>query len=155
MTSTNIPKQRLDTIVNWKTILAAYNTTTGARELREGLELFVRRNGYDALKTVMTAIASAIPAVNPTKLNSAGTVSMQTPKVGKNLVAVASHWDGIPKGTFTYQWKRDGTNISGATAATYVPISADVTHTLSCLITVTNTGGSGTETVTAANATVA
>jgi len=40
--------------------------------------------------------------------------------------------DGL--GTFEYQWLRDGQAIAGATAATYVPVQADVNRTLSVAV---------------------
>ncbi len=67
-----------------------------------------------------------------------------TAQEGETLTA----WPGIwaPYGSFTYQWKRDGSNISGATAATYVPVEADVTHALTLAVTCTNSAGSVTAT---------
>lgn len=57
----------------------------------------------------------------------------------------------ITKGTlaFTaYQWKRNGTNISGATSATYPLVSGDIGATLTCAITASD--GTDTTTVTTA-----
>lgn len=57
-------------------------------------------------------------------------------------------WGETP--TFTYQWRRcnaegaECANISGATAATYTPVSADVEHTLVSAVTATNSWGSAT-----------
>ena len=56
---------------------------------------------------------------------------------------------------FTYQWRKDGTAISGATAATYTIPSAATIDTGSYAVTVTNSAGSATSnaatlTVTAA-----
>ena len=43
---------------------------------------------------------------------------------------------------YTYQWKRDGGNIGGATSSTYALVTADDGHNISCAVTATNTGGS-------------
>jgi len=63
-----------------------------------------------------------------------------TPKVGETLTA----WPGVwaPFGTFTYQWKVDGANVTGATGPTYVPVTGDIGKPVSVVITCTNTGGS-------------
>lgn len=48
-----------------------------------------------------------------------------SPQVGRTLVAVPGTW--IPAGaTISYQWLRDGRPISGATAATYPVVAADL-----------------------------
>ena len=36
--------------------------------------------------------------------------------VGSTLTTTDGTWTGSPTPTYTYQWKRGGTNISGATA---------------------------------------
>jgi large repetitive protein len=63
-----------------------------------------------------------------------------TPTVGSTLTANTGTWTGSP--TFTYQWKRDGVPISGATGSTYVVSSADAGHTLIVTVTGTNANGS-------------
>ena len=45
-------------------------------------------------------------------------------------------------GTFSYQWKRGGTAITGATSSTYTPVQADVGSTIT--VTVSWTDGDGT-----------
>jgi hypothetical protein len=63
-----------------------------------------------------------------------------TQEVGETLTCSAGTWTGSP--TITYQWKRDGVNISGETASTY-EIEA-VAGGLSCYVTGTNGGGAVT-----------
>lgn len=58
------------------------------------------------------------------------------------LTAIEGTWTGYP--IFTYQWKRDGVNIGGATARTYTIVNADVGTGLSVAVTGTNTAGSAT-----------
>ena len=57
-----------------------------------------------------------------------------TPQVGQTLTATKGTWTNSPT-SFTYQWNRAGTPIGGATAATYVPVSADVGNTLTISVT--------------------
>lgn len=58
----------------------------------------------------------------------------------------ASHWTGQPAPGFTYQWLRDGADIAGATASTYVAGDADVAHQVACKVTGANASGSATAT---------
>jgi hypothetical protein len=44
--------------------------------------------------------------------------------------------------TYAYQWKRNGANISGATANTYTLVTADFGTKISATVTATNTAGS-------------
>jgi len=46
--------------------------------------------------------------------------------------------------SFTYQWKRGGANISGATSATYTTTAADVDSTIGVTVVATNGRGSTT-----------
>lgn len=43
--------------------------------------------------------------------------------------------------TFTYQWKRNGANITGATASTYTLQSGDLTKNITCAVVGTNSTG--------------
>ncbi|MBC9944357.1 hypothetical protein ICL81_07515 [Leucobacter sp. cx-328] len=46
-----------------------------------------------------------------------------TPAIGETLSAQVSAW--VPAASFSYQWTRDGSPISGATEATYTVVAAD------------------------------
>lgn len=63
-------------------------------------------------------------------------------QVGQVLTADPGGWSGSP--TFTYQWKRSGSAISGANAKTYALTSADNGVTLTVAVTGTNASGSAT-----------
>lgn len=62
----------------------------------------------------------------------------------EELTAIEGTWTGNP--TFTYQWKRDGANISGATSKTYTIVAGDVGKALSVAVTGTNSAGNATAT---------
>jgi hypothetical protein len=79
---------------------------------------------------------SIIPA------NTVAPVVSGTATVGQTLSTTNGTWSGIPTPTFTYQWQRVTTNISGATSSTYVLVAADVGSTIRCVVTATNTVGS-------------
>jgi hypothetical protein len=61
-----------------------------------------------------------------------------TATVGQTLTTTNGTWTGSPAPTFTYQWQRVTTNISGATSSTYVLVVADVGNTIRCVVTATN-----------------
>ncbi|MCI0601130.1 MAG: hypothetical protein L0Y60_16760 [Beijerinckiaceae bacterium] len=54
--------------------------------------------------------------------------------VGQTLTASTGSWSSTPA-SFTYQWKRDGVNIAGATVGTYVVQGADVGHLITVVVT--------------------
>src|SRR5207302_8179675 len=61
-----------------------------------------------------------------------------TPGLGAQLSCSPGIWRANPEPTFTYQWKREGTAISGATAATYKVVEADQGRSLTCVVTAVN-----------------
>ena len=62
-----------------------------------------------------------------------------SPAVSYRLTADPGVWDP-PDIAFTYQWRRDGIAIAGATETTYAPVAADVGHTLTVYVTGTAAG---------------
>lgn len=65
-------------------------------------------------------------------------------QVGQMLTAVPGLWSGQP--ALTYQWKKGGANISGATGAIYVPIVGDVGAAITVVETGTNPAGNASST---------
>ena len=61
------------------------------------------------------------------------------PVVGATLTAVPGTWLPAPA-TLSYQWRRDGTPISGATSATYTLTPADDGHRITVAVTGSSTG---------------
>lgn len=60
---------------------------------------------------------------------------------GATLTTTNGTWLNTPT-SYTYQWKRGGVDIGGATANTYVLTSSDNGTTITVTITATNAGGS-------------
>jgi hypothetical protein len=84
-------------------------------------------------------------------LNTASpTVSGSTTQ-GQTLTSTTGTWNTNDAflGTYTYQWTRAGSNISGATSSTYATVVADIGNAIACKITSTN--DRGTTTVTSSN----
>ena len=92
-------------------------------------------------------------------MNSAPPTISGTAQQGQTLTESHGTWSNNPTG-YTYQWLQcDGAGancqtISGANAQTYVPVAADVGHTLRVQETASNAGGSSTPAASAATSVV-
>jgi len=74
-------------------------------------------------------------------VNTVAPVVSGTATFGQTLTTTNGTWTGAPAPTFTYQWQRNTSNISGATSSTYVLVQADVGNTVRCVVTATNAVG--------------
>jgi hypothetical protein len=92
-----------------------------------------KRAGATSTDTATSPVNGVLPAI-----------SGEDTDVGDVLTAYPGVW--APFADFTYQWKRDGVNIGGATAATYTLVEADETTEITVTVTATNTGGSASAT---------
>lgn len=73
----------------------------------------------------------------------APTVSGSTTQ-GQTLSVTNGTWNTNPAYTptsYTYQWKRAGSNISGATSSTYTTVTADIGNSITCTVTAVNNRG--------------
>jgi hypothetical protein len=91
----------------------------------------------------VAAVVLSLPAQGPAfaalcvPLNAqsaAAPVISGTAQVGQTLTTTTGAWTANPS-SFTYQWNRAGTPISGATASTYTPVTADAGSTLTVAVT--------------------
>lgn len=64
---------------------------------------------------------------------------------GQTLAVSNGAWSQ-PVSSYAFQWKRNGTDIAGALAQTYLLQAADVGRAISCTVTATNSAGSGSAT---------
>lgn len=85
---------------------------------------------------LFSATKEAIPA-----LSAAPEIS-GTAVVGETLTCSTGTWVSKTTPSYTYQWERSGTPISGATNNTYTLQSDDLGETVTCVVTATNTSGS-------------
>lgn len=71
-----------------------------------------------------------------------------TYSIGSVLTCAPGTWTGTAPVTPTYQWRRDGVAIGGEKASTYTVVSADYVDgtSIACLVTLTNSAGSDTDT---------
>ena len=78
----------------------------------------------------------AIVAVAP--VNTAAPVITQTVSV---LSVTTGTWTGTAPITYSYQWSRNGTSISGATGSSYSIPPAGLNALFGCIVTATNAAG--------------
>lgn len=95
-----------------------------------GLGIGAAGAGTGAGVEITTPYATALPVIGG------------TPVVGQVLSASTGTWANSPSG-YAYAWLRDGVAISGATAASYTLVSADLAATIAVTVTATNASGSG------------
>jgi hypothetical protein len=105
------------------------------------------------MKSMFSAIVAleAPPAVAP---SISGQPSSATKTVGDSVSfsVTATSSDG---GTLSYQWKKNGSDISGATSSTFTINSAILADAGSYSVVVTNTTGGTSATTTSSSATLA
>ncbi|CAB4142112.1 hypothetical protein UFOVP425_48 [uncultured Caudovirales phage] len=79
-------------------------------------------------------------------INTVAPVISGTTTLGSVLTTTNGTWTAKPAATFTYQWKRNGSNIVGATNSTYTIVVADSAANITCEVTATNDFGSAAAT---------
>lgn len=88
-----------------------------------------------------TAEVAGIAPANTAAPSISGTV-----QVGETLTASAGTWTGVPTPSYSFQWKRDGNSIIGATNSTYQLVAADYGAVITVTVTATNSEGASSET---------
>jgi hypothetical protein len=89
-----------------------------------------------AIRHIETLLATTSAPVNVTPCSISGSAPQ-----GSTLTVAAGSWSGTPTPTLTYQWRRGGTNIAGATGTTYQTKNADVGLVVDVVETATNSAG--------------
>ena len=110
-------------------------------------------DGYGASEELTSSASDTVANVNDLPTGSV-TIS-GTATEGEALAAVTSNIsDADDLGAFSYQWLRDGTDISGATASTYTLAQADVGAAISIRASYTDGGGTAESVTSAATQTI-
>ena len=133
-------------------ISGATSSTYTARDPDVGSQISLRITYTDGHGTVETLTSA--PTLTVTGFNDTPTglpIIQGTIRENQTLtVNTASISDDDGPGIFSYQWMRNGSNITGATAATYTTGDADVGTMLSVRVTYTDDQGT-TESLTSAS----
>jgi hypothetical protein len=95
--------------------------------------------------TYWTAAADDTAGGPAAPVNTVAPAISGTATQGQTVTCSQGTWTNSPT-SYAYSWSRDGSPIGGATSSTYVIQAADVAHNLTCTVTATNAGGSGTAT---------
>jgi lysophospholipase L1-like esterase len=90
--------------------------------------------------------------VTPVITNSTAPSISGTGTTGQTLTSSTGTWNVTPD-SYAYQWRRAGSAISGATAATYVLVQADEGQAITCAVTAVKSGYTSATTVTSNNIT--
>ena len=99
------------------TVLVAYVprlAQSGEDRLTQSGEARAVQSSESAGPALTAPVNIALPTITPTN-----------PAEGATVTAVPGTWTGNPTPVLTYQWLRNGADISGATAQTYATTSAD------------------------------
>lgn len=86
-----------------------------------------------------TSLGTAIENI---PVNSVAPVISGTVTTGSTLTSTTGTWSNNPT-SYTYQWKRGGSNISSATNSTYVLVEADDGNDITCAVIGVNSAGNG------------
>ena len=84
------------------------------------------------------ASRSFIAVVSVAPVNTAAPVITQTESV---LSVTTGTWTGTAPITYSYQWSRNGTSVSGATGSSYSIPPEDLNALFGCIVTATNAAG--------------
>jgi hypothetical protein len=85
-----------------------------------------------AVPVLAAPVATAAPAI----------IHDGTPTTGETVTATTGGWSGYPTPVFTYQWRRNGVNVTtGSTSAGYVLQAADEGTSLTVRVTASNSQG--------------
>ena len=121
--------------------ISGATTSTYLLDPADGLKM------VDCVVTATNASGNGISASNALSILSAPPVNTSLPVitgtvlVGQTVSCTTGAWSNGPT-SYTYQWRLDGADISGATAPTYRILWAQSGHNLACNVTATNAGGS-------------
>lgn len=88
-----------------------------------------------------SATSNSIVVTAATPVNVSAPVVSGTNVVGDILTTTDGTWTGTAPITYTYQWKRNGSNIVGEVSNTYTLVQADAAFSVYCVVTATNIGG--------------
>ena len=115
-----------------------------AGDAGQNISCFVRAVNAAGTSGFATSANVTISSAPQGPANTSLPIITGTAEQGQTLTCSNGSWTGSP--TFTRVWKRNGTNIGGATGTTYVVTAADVGQAITCTVTATNGAGSASAT---------
>ncbi len=128
---------------------SSYKVTSKDWRKKLTVRVTASRAGYEATARTSRATPAVTKAFSRT---TAPTIS-GTMRVGKTISVAASGWS--PRASFSYQWKRNGAPIPGATKRTYVLQGADARNRITVAVTGRASGYTATNRTSRSTAPVA
>ena len=113
-----------------------HKTATGASVTGPAVKSF----GYGKWSTIHFALngtgtGNVAPQITSATINN---LSPNYTASAPDTLTVSATATGTPTPTLSYQWRRDSTTNIGTNSTTYTVVSADVGHTIDCVVTATN-----------------
>ena len=141
----NVYGVNTDNWVDVTTALKFGNESSGPRELDGRIAGIAV---YDsALYSGPTRTIQSFPLYTPPSFTVAPTIASNNGFIGVSDTFTVTPGATSPgNGTRTYQWRRDGVNISGATSTSYTTTGDDLGASITCRETSTNTWGAASST---------
>lgn len=99
-------------------------------------------------------VANATGFPGPYPVNTTAPTVSGSAGAGSVLTAGNGTWNSGATFNYTYQWTRAGSNIGGATSATYTTVSADIGNAIGCTVTATGQQATNESATTASSNTV-
>ena len=90
-----------------------------------------------AIPICISGWSGAVLVIPGSPVNTVAPAVTGTALVGSTLSCSQGTWTNSPTG-YTYQWTRNGGNISGATSSTYLTVTADGGTSVGCVVTASN-----------------
>jgi len=104
------------------------------------MPLLLTSGGLPVLAGGLPVTVQAVVAAAPS--NSVAPAISGSALVGDTVFCSPGTWTGTEPINYAFQWKRNGSNIAGATSTNYTLVSADAGTTVICTVTATNSEGS-------------
>lgn len=96
----------------------------------------------DTLIGALGKLQNQINLIMTVPTNSVAPVISGNTWIGATLSSTTGTWSAIGPITYTYQWRRGASNITGATSSTYVTVAADDAQNITCRVTASTPVGS-------------
>jgi hypothetical protein len=126
-------------------IVGATSSTYTLGSVLAGIEISCKVTGTNAAgsDTGVSNVIGTYALSAPVNIDPPAIASDITWMVGQTISFSYNYWDSNPPNpTLTYQWQRDGSNITGATNTTYLLDYADEGYLVGVKCTATNSEGS-------------
>ena len=123
------------------TLSQAGSGTINMTGLTQGTNYTFTVTATNSIGTGSASASSNSITTDSAPVNTVAPVVSGTATVGQALSTTDGTWTGTATITFTYQWQRNGVNISSATNSTYTLVAADASNPIRCVVTGTNAVG--------------